>query len=84
MFFDSLDIEEWLPRQERRRAASPRVVNWVEEVNCVTLICEDRRLVVLLFWNQLGIAPGSRLINPYHPNPEKIDDFDIAGSLGHK
>ena len=22
--------------------------------------------------------------NPYHPNPEKIDDFDIAGSLGHK
>ena len=25
-----------------------------------------------------------RQFNPYHPNPEKIDDFDIAGSLGHK
>ena len=25
-----------------------------------------------------------RTLNPYHPNPEKIDDFDIAGSLGHK
>ena len=24
------------------------------------------------------------LFNTYHPNPEKIDDFDIAGSLGHK
>ena len=24
------------------------------------------------------------IFNPYHPNPEKIDDFDIAGSLGHK
>ena len=26
----------------------------------------------------------SERFNPYHPNPEKIDDFDIAGSLGHK
>ena len=25
-----------------------------------------------------------KIVNPYHPNPEKIDDFDIAGSLGHK
>ena len=23
-------------------------------------------------------------INPYHPNPEKIDDFDVACSIGHK
>ena len=22
--------------------------------------------------------------NPYHPNPEKIDDFDVACSIGHK
>ena len=36
----------------------------------------------------LGLPPltdeNFNSINPYHPNPEKIDDFDIAGSLGHK
>ena len=36
--------------------ASRRVVNWVEEVDCVTLIREDRRVVVLAFWNQPKIA----------------------------
>ena len=25
-----------------------------------------------------------KLLNQYHPNPEKIDDFDVACSIGHK
>ena len=24
------------------------------------------------------------VFNPYQPNPEKIDDFDVACSIGHK
>ena len=58
---DFLDIKERLPSQEGRKAATRRVVNWVEEVDCVKLVCEDRRLVVLAFWNQLRIAHHSPL-----------------------
>ena len=61
MLLDSLGIEERLPSQEGQRAASRRVVNWVEEVDCVKLVCEGRRLVVLAFWNQLRIAHRSPL-----------------------
>ena len=61
MLFHSLGIEERLPSQEGQRAASRRVVNWVEEVDCVKLVCEGRRLVVLAFWNQLRIAHRSPL-----------------------
>ena len=61
MLFGTLDSQERLPRQEGRRAASRGDVNWVEEVDCVTLICENRRLVVLAFWNQLRIAHRSPL-----------------------
>ena len=63
MLFDSLDIEERLPSKEGQRAASWQFVNWVEEVDCVTHICEDIRLVVLAFWYQLGIAHRSSLTN---------------------
>ena len=61
MLFVSLDVEEQLPSQEGRRAASPRVVNRVEEVDYVTHIREDRRLVVFTFWSQLRIAHRSLL-----------------------
>ena len=44
MLFDSLDIKERLPSQEKQRAASRRVVNWVEEVDCVTRICDKRKV----------------------------------------
>ena len=47
--------------QEERKAVSRRVANWVEKVDCVTLICEDRRLAALAFWNQLRNAHCSSL-----------------------
>ena len=56
MLFDLLDVEERLPSQEGRRAASRRVVNWVVEG-------EDRMLVVLAFSNQRRIGHRSPLIN---------------------
>ena len=43
MLFDSLSIEERLPSQEGRRAASRRVVNWIEEVDCVTLVLRRQK-----------------------------------------
>ena len=43
MLFDSLGIEERLPSQEGRRAASRQVVNWIEEVDCVTLVLRRQK-----------------------------------------
>ena len=34
--------------------------------------------------NFLFLTVMANIVNPYHPNPQKIDDFDIAGSIGHK
>ena len=61
VLFDTLDIEERLSSQEGQRAESQGVVISVEEVDCVKFICEDKKLVVLAFWNQQRIAHRSSI-----------------------
>ena len=39
---------------------------------------------VLAYLQHIKKYIAAERFNPYHPNPEKIDDFYVACSIGHK